>query len=96
MLINNKFPNTCTRCSKSIPIDTQVEWTKGDGIRHITCPKSSDKFKDIKMLSFAEARKLTNCQLCESEANYEDKFYYESYLLCIKCWEENLGNDGSM
>ncbi len=90
MRIINRFENICQKCKSTIPIDTQVEWTKGSGITHITCPTSEDKFRDITPLTFVEARGLTNCQLCESEANYTDTYYYENYRLCERCWEENL------
>jgi len=91
MLITNKYENKCTNCGQSIPVDEQVEWNKGSGITHIKCPTTEDKFKGIEKLSFAEARELTNCQLCESEANYVNTYYYENYRLCERCWEGTLG-----
>ena len=94
MLIKNKYENKCAKCKRKIPVDTEVEWSKSNGIRHIECPSTQDKFRDMIEPSFATARLLTNCQVCESEANYTDKFYYGNYRLCEKCWEENL--DGHM
>ena len=91
MLITNKYENKCFKCKRTIPVDEEVEWSKSNGIRHVKCPSTQDKFRDIRELCYSEARLLTNCQLCESEANYTDKFYYENYRLCEKCWEENIG-----
>ena len=93
MLIINKYDNPCKLCGQTIPIDTQVELDKSSGIRHIKCPTTEDKFKDIVELPYKESRELTNCQLCESEANYVDRFYYEGYRLCERCWEENMNGD---
>lgn len=93
MLINNKYENKCRECGRTIPIDTQVEWEKGKGIRHVICPTTESVFGKIRKYSFARARKLKQCQKCKTKfSKTDDKYFYENYRLCEKCWEETLGN----
>lgn len=39
MKITNKFQAPCSQCGSLISPGTQVDWTKGLGIRHLTCPE---------------------------------------------------------
>ena len=92
MLITNKYENKCTKCKQTIPIDTQVDWTKGVGIAHIECPKPEDKWKGVRKYSFKKSRTLKSCQLCKVKLDSKnDEYYYENYKLCEPCWEETLG-----
>ena len=93
MLIINKYENNCKSCGQGCGVDTQVEWTKGTGITHVVCPRPEDKYAGLKVLSYKESRELTNCQLCESEANYANTYYYETYRLCQRCWEEQINDN---
>lgn len=38
MTITSKFPGTCTACHGRISAGTKIEWAKGEGARHMTCP----------------------------------------------------------
>ena len=94
MLITNKYENQCTKCKQTIPIEQQVEWTKGVGIAHVECPVPEDKFKSIRKYSYKKLQVLRKWQLCKEKFVKGDKYIYESYRLCQKCWEANLNYEG--
>ena len=87
MLITNKYENNCTKCSRIIPIDEQVEWKKGTGIAHVKCPS---KIGELRSYSYKKVRLLKKCQQCKTDVTKGDKYIYESNRLCKKCWEGNL------
>lgn len=39
MTITAKFPGTCKKCNGNISAGTQIEWSKGNGAQHVTCPE---------------------------------------------------------
>lgn len=43
MLIVSKFPGTCTACKGSISVGDRIQWEKGKGSSHVTCPKASTR-----------------------------------------------------
>lgn len=38
MVISAKYPGKCGVCGAAIQVGTQVEWSKGSGARHVSCP----------------------------------------------------------
>jgi hypothetical protein len=40
MTIISKFPGKCTACGGHISAGTKIEWAKGQGARHVTCPSA--------------------------------------------------------
>lgn len=38
MTMRAKYPGTCRTCGQPIRVGDEIEWIKGEGARHVTCP----------------------------------------------------------
>ena len=43
MTIIAKFPGTCRKCGHAIKAGQEINWTKGEGSEHVTCPAPAAK-----------------------------------------------------
>ena len=82
MRITNKYENKCENCTKTIEVGTEVEWEKGNGIRHIKCPK-------LRNYSYKKLLTLTKCQECKRLLS-GDTYISDMNRLCENCWHKTL------
>lgn len=83
--ITNKYENKCTECSKTIAVGTEVDWEKGNGIRHTKCPK-------LRNYSYKKLLTLKKCQECKRLLS-GDTYISDMNRLCEACWHKTLGGN---
>lgn len=60
MTITAKFPGTCKKCNNPISAGIQIEWSKGSGAQHVTCPEqTAQAAKPV-----SNAPKFMRCRSC--------------------------------
>lgn len=42
MVIKAKFTGTCRKCGGDIAVGEEIEWSRGEGARHVECPPQED------------------------------------------------------
>jgi len=54
MPIIAKFAGTCRKCNRPIKVGDKIEWEKGKGSRHVTCPTAEPEPENVIRLSGGE------------------------------------------
>jgi hypothetical protein len=73
MSIKAKYAGTCRKCGASFPAGTEIEWSKGEGSRHLKCPAAPKGtkppagrvFLNSPKIETAGAQTLTDAQAAE-------------------------------
>jgi hypothetical protein len=85
MTITAKYRGTCTSCGASIQPGQSIEWTKGQGSQHTTCPAApvGPFIRPVHAHSAAPTKRCWECGISFSRSQMgEDGDWSESYCGC--------------
>lgn len=76
MVIKAKFPGKCKKCGGKINVGEEINWAKGEGASHVTCPENPEPVKPQgpkKMKSRFDSK----CCECGLEIIAGEEIYYQ-------------------
>lgn len=53
MVIKAKYTGRCRRCSGTINVGDEIEWERGKGARHVSCPAQEAEGEDVATFGYA-------------------------------------------
>lgn len=84
MTITSRYDSICKRCGGKISRGEKIEWTRGEGARHLECPAEPEKAEPSYGQSFTARRGGGRCADCNGEIlrGQAVRFRYPGKKLC--------------